>query len=95
MASRDEFVQKLKDRIDTLNSDIDDLEDKARKASGDAERELEKQRALILEQRDQFEARLDALKQAGEDNWEHLKAEAEHALKALSNSVSYFKSHFR
>ncbi|MHA7815239.1 MAG: sll1863 family stress response protein [Pseudohaliea sp.] len=95
MTSRDEFVQKLKDQIDALNSEIDDLEARARETSGEVEEELGKQRARVEEQREQFYARLESLKQAGEDNWERMRGEAEHALKALRNSVHYFRSHFR
>ena len=95
MSSRDEFVQKLKDQIDALNSEIDQLEARARETSGEVEEELRKQRARVEEQREQFYARLEALKEAGEDNWERVKGEAEHALKALHNSVNYFRSHFR
>lgn len=95
MASRDEFVQKLKDQIDDINSEVDELEAKARETSGEVEEELNKQRARLEEQRALFYARLEDLKQAGEDNWERVKNEAEHALKAVQNSLSYFKSHFR
>ncbi len=95
MPTRDEVVEKLKEQIDALNSEVDALEARARKTSGEVEAELDKQRARLEEQREDFYARLEALKQAGDDNWDRLKHEAEHALKAVHNSFNYFKSHFR
>ena len=95
MPSRDEVVEKLKQQIDALNSELDAVEARARETSGEVEAELDKRRARLEEQREDFYARLEALKQAGDDNWDRLKHEAEHALKAVHNSFSYFKSHFR
>jgi len=95
MASRDEFVEKLKSQIDALNNEVDELEARARETSGELRVELDKQRERVEEQREQFYTRLQALRDAGEGNWERVKGEAEHALKALHNSVNYFKSHFR
>ncbi|KGE02784.1 sll1863 family stress response protein [Pseudohaliea rubra] len=95
MSSRDEFVRKLKNQIDALNEEVDELEAAAGETSGELRVELDKQRARVEEQREQFYARLQALKDAGDDNWERVKKEAEHTLKALHNSVNYFKSHFR
>ena len=95
MSSRDEFVRTLKNQLDALNEEVDELEAAARDTSGELRVELDKQRARVEEQREQFYARLQALRDAGDDGWERLKTEAEHTLKALQNSVSYFKSHFR
>jgi DNA-binding transcriptional MerR regulator len=95
MASRDEFVEKLKSQIDALNEEVDELEARARETSGEVSAELDKQRARVEEQREQFYARLQALRDAGDDSWERVKDEAEHTFKALQNSVNYFKSHFR
>jgi hypothetical protein len=94
MQSRDEFVQALKDQIDALNKEVDELEAKARETSGSIENEIAKQRAKLDEQREHFAARLAEAKDAGDETWEELKGEAEHALKAFKNSVNYFKSHF-
>ena len=95
MASRDEFVEKLKSQIDALNEEVDELEARARETSGEVSVELDKQRARVEEQREQFYARLQALRDAGDDSWEPVKDGAEHTFKALQNSVNYFKSHFR
>lgn len=95
MTSRDEFVKKLKQQIDELNGEVDKLEARADSASAQARAELDKRRAQLEEQRGLAVARLTDIREAGEDNWEHLRDEAEHAMKALHNSFNYFKSHFR
>jgi vacuolar-type H+-ATPase subunit I/STV1 len=94
MKTRDELVQALKDQIDALNKEVDELEAKARETSDAVEGEIAKQREKLEEQRAHFVERFADAKDAGDEAWEELKDEAEHALKAFRNSVNYFKSHF-
>lgn len=95
MSKRDEFVQKLKDQIDSINSDIDELEKKAESVKKDARAKYLKELEEAKSQRAELESKVTQVRQAGEDAWSDLKDEAEHTYKALRNSINYFKSHFK
>ena len=95
MSKRDEFVEKLKGQIDSVNSDIDELERKAESVKNDARAKYLEELENAKSQRAELEAKVTQIKQSGEDAWEGLQDEVEHAWKALNNSINYFKSHFK
>jgi uncharacterized coiled-coil DUF342 family protein len=92
MATRDEYVEKMKAQLDEWNVEIGKLEEKL-SAGSEATRErlaphLEKAR----DARDAVIAKLAELKDAGESTWESLQADVEHVWKTFKQSVNYFKS---
>jgi len=93
--NRDEFVEKLKNQLDELNAEIDELEHKAQSASADARARYQAKLNEAREEGARARAKLQEVRDAGEDAWDDLKEEAEHAWKALQNSVNYFRSHFK
>ena len=94
-SKRDEFIESTKKKLDDLNKEIDRLEDKAKDASGKAEKKYEEQLEDVRKKRTEMKRKLTELRNASEAQWDKLKLEAEHAWKALNNSFSYFKSHFK
>jgi phage host-nuclease inhibitor protein Gam len=93
--NRNEFVEKLKAQLDDINADLDNLEAKVNDARADVKEEYQEKLHEAKEARVIAETKLQKLRDAGEDAWEEMKAEAEHTWKALRNSVNYFKSHFK
>lgn len=92
---REQFIETLKNKLDELNEDIDRLEAKAKDASGKAEKKYEEQLEDVREKRTELKHKLTEVRASSEAQFEKLKLEAEHAWKALQNSFSYFKSHFK
>jgi cell division protein FtsB len=93
--TRDEFVESLKQQLDELNAEVDELEAKMNDARDDARKQYEEKLAQARAEGTRARQKLEEVRDAGEDSWEDLKGEAEHAWKALRNSVNYFKSHFK
>ena len=93
--NRDEFVESLKQQLDELNAEVDELEAKMKNAREDVRGEYEERLAQAIAEGDRARQKLEEVREAGEDAWEDMKDEAEHAWKALRNSVNYFKSHFK
>lgn len=92
---REQFIETLKNKLDELNENIDRLEAKAKVASGKAEEKYEEQLKDVREKRTELKHKLIEVRASSEAQFEKLKLEAEHAWKALQNSFSYFKSHFK
>jgi len=92
MPDRDELIEKLKQQLDTLNAKFNQLEAKADEASGEAKAEYEKRMQHLREMAQPAKDKLAELRDAGEDQWDHLSAEADKYYKALVHSFNYFKS---
>lgn len=93
--SRNEFIEKMKNGLDDLDQQIEDLKQRGEKFEGEARKEYENRLHDLREKRREAKRKLDDAQSAGEERWQQLKDEAEHAWKALGNSFNYFKSHFK
>ncbi|MDT8439137.1 MAG: hypothetical protein RQ729_09035 [Wenzhouxiangellaceae bacterium] len=93
--NRNEFISALKDRLDQLDHEIEDLKSEAAKFEAGARKEYENRLHDLREKRRELDRKLDELRAAGDEKWQQFKDEAEHAWKALGNSFNYFKSHFK
>jgi len=94
-SNRNEFISKMKDRLDQLDDEIEKLKGKSDKLEADARKEYENRMHDLREKRREAKRTLDDLRSASEEKWQQMKDEAEHAWKALGNSFNYFKSHFK
>jgi hypothetical protein len=92
MVTRDEYVEKMKDRLDKWNAEIDTLEAKLGEASDETKQRLEPYLAKARESRDQVVAKFSELKEAGETSFEARMEQVEHVWKTFKQSVNYFKS---
>ena len=86
MPNRDEVIAKLKDQLDVLNTKMADLEAKADAASGDAKAEYEKRMRHLNEMAQPAKDKFSQLKNASEDQWDRVAAEADKDDKALGLS---------
>jgi DNA anti-recombination protein RmuC len=94
-AKRDAYVEKMKKQLDELNAQADELEKKMQHTEKDVQAKLQQQLEGVREKRDQLMNKLEEMKTAGEDLWEKLVGEVEHAWEAFKHSVNYFKSYFK
>ena len=92
MATRDEYVKKMKARLDEWNDEVDKLEEKLADASDETKKRLEPYMVKARESRDRMVTKLGELKQAGEASFESSKDDIEHVWKTFKQSVNYFKS---
>jgi uncharacterized coiled-coil DUF342 family protein len=92
MVTRDEYVQKMKARLDEWNKEIDTLEEKLSEASDETRQRLDPYLQKAREQRDQVVAKFGELKEAGEASFEARMDQVEHVWKTFKQSVNYFKS---
>jgi predicted nucleic acid-binding Zn-ribbon protein len=92
MASRQEYVGKMKAQLDEWKDEIDKLEEKISAASEATKERLEPHLEKARVARDAAARKLAELKEAGESSWESVQAEVEHVWKTFKQSVNYFKS---
>ena len=92
MASRDEYIETIKARLDELNAEIGKLEEKLSAASESTKERLAPHVEKAREGRDAVAKKLAELKDAGEASGESLQADVEHLWKTFKQSVNYFKS---
>ena len=95
MASKNEYVEKMKKQLDDWNTDIDTLQVKANLAKAELKVKYGEQIAELQKKRHEAEAKLNAIKSAADDSWEHLKGEAERTVNALKAGVTEFKSRMK
>ena len=92
MVNRDEVIEKLKQQLDYTNQKLDELEVKAGQVSGEARQKYEEQIKHLREMSQPARDKLEAIKAAGESQWDSVSAEADKIYKALVHSFNYFKS---
>ncbi len=95
MLTRDEYVAKMKTRLDKWSAEMDVLEAKAHKTQEEAKVKYQEQLVALRAKRKEGEEKLTALKAATEDSWEELKAETENVWEAFKDSFHAFKLHFK
>jgi hypothetical protein len=86
-AKRDEFAGEMTRRLDALNVKYDDLKDRAARAGGQVQEDLQQQLAEVKVKRDAAAKKLDELKQATADRWEKLKQGVGNAVDDLKTAL--------
>lgn len=92
---RDEYVERLKDGIDRLNGEIDQLQARAERATEDVKGQYRDHVADLVVKRDAIKGRLVELKEASGTAWDDVKAGIDSAWEALGESVAAAKSRFK
>ncbi len=95
MLTRDEYVEKMKQRLDKWSTEMDALEAKALKTQEDAKAKYQEQLVALRAKRQEGEEKLKAIQSATEDSWEQLKVETENIWEAFKDSAQAFKAHFK
>lgn len=95
MSTRDEYVEKLKARLDAWNADIDALESRARKAQADAQALYRTQIEVLRARSEQAKLQLELLRRASEGAWSEMRAGMEKAWDDMGEAVKAAAARFR
>jgi len=94
MTTRHEYIEKLKNKLDEWDADIDELEASALKTKADLKYELEDQVASLKIKRDIARAKLLELMDSGEDAWQDIREGVDEAWTSLKLAIEKARSHF-
>jgi len=94
MSKRDEYVTKLKGKLDEWNEDIDKLEAKAEHVKEDVKEKYAEEIETVKKQRDVVKQKTMELVESGEEAWEELKTGVESAWKKLTEAIDRAHSKF-
>ncbi|HYY60636.1 MAG TPA: hypothetical protein VE756_04520 [Burkholderiales bacterium] len=94
MASRDEYIQKLKSQIDQWNAQAKDWEAKARQASATMRAEYEKQLEQYRARRDAALAEMRRLQAASADAWQQMMQGMDSAMKSMHEAFERARKSF-
>lgn len=95
MTNRDEYLEKLKAKLDDWNADIDKLEASAREAQGEMQEQIHKQLESLREMRDDAQKQYLDLQNAAADAWDVMAQGTEKAWKAWFNAFEDARSKFK
>lgn len=94
MATRDEWVEKIKSKINEANAEIDRLLEKSNQASRDAQSQYHEYVDDLKAKRERAEQRLQELRGSSESAFEDLRQGAENAWESVRNSVAAARDKF-
>ena len=94
MSTRDEYVAKMKAKLDEWNAQIDELEAKTRRAKAQAAQKHQERIAELKRKRDEAQEKLEEIQGAGEDAWESLKSGAEQVWENITTTLQESKDAF-
>ena len=95
MGKRDEYIEIMKQQLDTLNSQMGEWETKANEVKEETREKYTEQVAQLRKASQAANEKLEEIVAAGEDKWEALVEEAEKVHKAFLQSFPYFQSQFQ
>ena len=95
MSKRDEVIAKMKEQLDEINAHLDELEAKARAGREELGKKYDAQVSSLRASAGTMRAKIDEIREAGDEKWEALVAEGEKVQKALVRSFNYFKSQLK
>lgn len=83
MATKEEYLAKLKTQLDAWQVEVDELQAKASEATDDIRAEIDQQIANLRVKFTEGESKFDELADATEEAWEDLKDDAEAKFSSL------------
>lgn len=94
MTSRHEYIDKLKEKLDEWDADIDELEARAQNTKTELEFEIKDQITALKLRRDIMKLKLNEIRDSSEEAWEDIKVGAEEAWADVKEAMKKAKSHF-
>jgi len=94
MSKRDEYVEKLKGKLDEWNEDLDKLEAKSDHVKDDLKDKYQEELELVKKERDDIKTKATELFHASEEAWEELSVGIEVAWKKLTEAIDRAHSKF-
>jgi lipid II:glycine glycyltransferase (peptidoglycan interpeptide bridge formation enzyme) len=95
MDSRQDYLEKLKLKLDEWNAKIDELEVQAKLAEMENREKYESELARLKKQRDELIDRIDKMRDSGEKAFEELRAGAEQAWDSLAEAYKRAREQFK
>ncbi|OOG21008.1 conserved coiled coil protein [Thioalkalivibrio denitrificans] len=95
MSDRDQYIEKMKARLDEWNADLAKLEAQAKSAEADMRMQYDRHIEELRRQRDQAEKQLRELRDAGEESWERIRKSMEAAWDDMSRAFRDAADRFR
>jgi len=95
MKRRDEYILKMQEQLDTLNTMLGDIENKTEETTTAAHQKYIEEKNKVYEQAKIIREKLNEIKSATEDTWEKMIDSTETLHHALFNSLHYFKSQLK
>lgn len=94
MSKRDEYVEKLKGKLDEWNDDLDKLEAKTEHVKEDLKEKYKEELEVVKKERDDIKTKANELIHASEEAWVELSAGIEEAWKKLTEAIDRAHSKF-
>ena len=95
MGMKEAYEKKLQAQLDEWSAEIDKLKARADRAEADVQLEYYKHIEELRSMQDAARARLSALREAGDDAWEDLKAGIDSAWSSLGSALKSAASRFK
>ena len=95
MNSRQDYIQKLKLKLDEWNAKIDELEVQAKLAEMENREKYEAELSRLKEKRDELKDKIENMSESGEKAFEELRTGAEKAWESLSEAFNNARSQFK
>ena len=95
MTDREIYIEKMKEKLDKWNADIDQLEAKGKAAKSDAQLKYSREIDRLKDKKKEAEAKLAELKRASEGAWDDLKKGVESTWDSLGTAVNSAISRFK
>jgi len=94
MKTKDEYINFLHKKINEWNSDIDRLLAKVERADAETKVELQDRIRMLQTKRDEIEAKIAELGQAGAGAWQDIKSGLDLAWEAMNVAVKSARNRF-
>ena len=94
MATREEYVARLKAQLDQWNAEMAKWEARAKEAQAGWQAEAEKQLEAVRSRRDEALYQMKLVQNASADAWSDMMQGADAAWKAMSEAFGRARSHF-
>ncbi|WP_319583240.1 hypothetical protein [uncultured Pseudodesulfovibrio sp.] len=94
MSTREEYIEKMKAKLDELNAEVSRLEAKAREAKADLSIRYKDEIENLKAKREESKARLAEFKEAGDSAWEDLKIGMQGAWDIMEEAIKSAKERF-
>jgi hypothetical protein len=95
MATRDEYVEKMKMQLDTWNVELAKWEAKAKSAQADVKPQIDRQVELIKQHRENAMYQMKLMQAAAGEAWVDLAKGADEAWASMREAFDKASSHFK
>ncbi|MHB8121399.1 MAG: sll1863 family stress response protein [Desulfuromonadaceae bacterium] len=95
MSTREEYIRRMREKLEEWNTDIDNLSAKASEVSADVRSEYNEQIAALRVKQAAARQKIDEMQKSGESAWKDLKVGIELAWSAIGEAVDSAKKRFK